>query len=78
MDERLDLLRDAVRKLLDSGEVEGVLALRAAHRYGWGKAVLTLLIPVVVIAGLVICVLLLLGPVIGETYQQILEQAGGF
>jgi formate dehydrogenase subunit beta len=28
--ERLEQLRDAVRKLLDSGEVEGVLALRAA------------------------------------------------
>ena len=54
-----------------------VLGLQAAHRYSGGKAVLTLLIPIIVVIVLVGGVLLLLGPVVGGVYQNILEQSGG-
>ena len=54
-----------------------VLGLMAAYRYSEGKAVLTLVIPFIVIFVLIVCVLLLLGPVIGNVYQNIIEQSGG-
>lgn len=48
----------------------GLIAMRAAHRYGWGKAVLTVLMPVIVVIP-IICLLLLLGPVVGNVFSNI-------
>jgi hypothetical protein len=45
-----------------------VLALRAAHRFGWGKAVATLLIPIVVLSVGWTCILLTVGPSLSESF----------
>lgn len=52
-----------------------IMAVKGVHRFGWGQAAGTVLIPGVVIFALCCCVvfgsLTLLGPVIGDTFNQI-------
>jgi len=59
------------------GIVLNVIAVRAVHQFGWGKAiassVLILVGILVLVACVVIGILLLLGPVIGNVFSNIVE-----
>jgi uncharacterized protein YjbI with pentapeptide repeats len=54
------------------GIVLQVIAIKAVHRFGWGKAIVPLS-PFILIAIAVIAFLLLIGPVVGEVYSDIVE-----
>ncbi len=54
------------------GIVLHVIAIKAVHQFGWGKAIVPLS-PFILIAIGVIAFLLLIGPVVGEVYSDIVE-----
>jgi len=59
-----------------------IMAVKGVNQFGWGAAIGSLLIPVLVImfvcACLVIGVLTLLGPMIGDVFSSINQSLGGF
>jgi len=59
-----------------------IMAVKGVNQFGWGPAIGSLLIPVLAIvfvcACLVIGILTLLGPVIGEVFDSINQSLGGF
>jgi tetratricopeptide (TPR) repeat protein len=58
-----------------SGLVLNVMAVKAVNRFGWGEAIVASLAPsaLLLIPIIVIAILLLLGPVIGEIFSNIVE-----
>jgi hypothetical protein len=59
------------------GMVLNVIAVRAVHQFGWGKAIassVVILVGILVLVAIVvIAILLLLGPVVGNVFSNIVE-----
>jgi len=59
-----------------------VMAVKGVNRFGWGKAIGSVLLPALALGLLVAClvigILMLLGPMIGDVYNQILSGLGGY
>jgi hypothetical protein len=59
-----------------------IMAVKAVNQFGWGAAIGSLLIPVLVIVFLCACLVgaiaLLLGPVVGNVFSTINQSLGGF
>ena len=64
-----------VLPIVISGIVLNVTAVKAVHRFGWGEAIGASLLPaaLLLIPIIVIAVLLLMGPVIGNIFSNIVE-----